>query len=129
LRRTEAVDMVKRRVRAEGLGERGCSHAFPATGITAYLENGRTRERAQQMAAHDSPKTTKLYDRTSDQIRSVRSSEYSFVASPIEQSSHERGFITHNNSSHTPGYFRSHAPGQLSVVGRVIRGGPPQSSL
>jgi hypothetical protein len=41
---------------------------FRATGITAYLENGGTIEKAQQIAAHESPKTTKLYDRTSDQV-------------------------------------------------------------
>ena len=37
-------------------------------GITAYLENGGTIENAQAMAAHESPRTTKLYDRTSDEI-------------------------------------------------------------
>jgi hypothetical protein len=36
--------------------------------FTAYLEAGGTIEKAQQIAAHESPKTTKLYDRTSDQI-------------------------------------------------------------
>ncbi len=41
------------------------SHVW-ATGITAYLSNGGTLERAQQIAAHASPKTTKLYDRTED---------------------------------------------------------------
>lgn len=41
----------------------GC-HAFRATGITAYLEAGN----AQAMAAHESPRTTKLYDRTGDEI-------------------------------------------------------------
>ncbi len=45
----------------------GC-HSFRATGITNYPEKGGTLEKAQQMAAHESPKTTKLYDRTSDQI-------------------------------------------------------------
>jgi integrase len=45
-----------------------CCHTFRATGITAYLENGGTIEKAQQIATHESPKTTKLYDRTSDQI-------------------------------------------------------------
>jgi integrase/recombinase XerD len=39
-----------------------------ATGITAYRENGGTIEHALQIACHESPKTTKLYDRTSDQI-------------------------------------------------------------
>ena len=45
----------------------GC-HTFRATGITAYLENGGTLEKAQIMAAHESPRTTKLYDRTNDQV-------------------------------------------------------------
>jgi hypothetical protein len=38
------------------------------TGITAYLENGGSIENAQAIAAHESPRTTKLYDRTSDEI-------------------------------------------------------------
>ena len=41
---------------------------FRATGITAYLENGGTIEKAQAIAAHESPRTTKLYDRTADAI-------------------------------------------------------------
>ena len=51
-----------------GLSARVCCHTFRATGITAYLENGGTLEHAQAIAAHESPRTTKLYDRTSDQI-------------------------------------------------------------
>jgi hypothetical protein len=42
--------------------------SFRATGITAYLENRGTLEHAQQIAAHESPRTTKLYDCTIDQI-------------------------------------------------------------
>jgi len=38
------------------------------TAITSYLENGGTLERAQQMAAQESARTTKLYDRTHDQV-------------------------------------------------------------
>lgn len=68
LRRNNALDMVKRRAVAAGLSARVCNHTFRATGITSYLENGGTIEKAQQIAAHESPKTTKLYDRTSDQI-------------------------------------------------------------
>lgn len=68
LDRRNAWDMVKRRAKAAGLSDRLCNHSFRATGITAYLENGGTLEHAQQIAAHESPKTTKLYDRTSDQI-------------------------------------------------------------
>jgi integrase/recombinase XerD len=32
------------------------------------LKNGGTLEHAQQIAAHESPRTTKLYDRTHDQV-------------------------------------------------------------
>jgi integrase len=60
--------MIKRRAKAAGLPERICCHTFRATGITAYLENGGTIEKAQAIAAHESPRTTKLYDRTSDEI-------------------------------------------------------------
>ncbi len=68
LRRNNALDMVKRRAKAAGLSKRVCNHTFRATGITAYLEAGGTIEKAQAIAAHESPKTTKLYDRTSDAI-------------------------------------------------------------
>jgi site-specific recombinase XerD len=37
-------------------------------GITIYLENDGRLEHAQQMAGHESPRTTKLYDRTKDEI-------------------------------------------------------------
>jgi hypothetical protein len=46
----------------------GCLTAFRATGITAYLANGGTLEHAQSMAAHESPRTTKLYDRTKERL-------------------------------------------------------------
>ena len=36
--------------------------------LSAYLQNGGTLEHAQQIAAHQSPRTTKLYDRTKDEI-------------------------------------------------------------
>ena len=38
------------------------------TAITSLLEQGVPMEKAQQMAAHESPRTTKLYDRTGDEI-------------------------------------------------------------
>lgn len=44
------------------------SHTFRATGITAYLRNGGTREHVQEMAAHESPRTTKLYDRMKERL-------------------------------------------------------------
>src|SRR3977135_1063950 len=45
----------------------GC-HTWRATGITIYLENDGRLKHAQQMAGHESPRTTKLYDRTKDEI-------------------------------------------------------------
>ena len=51
-----------------GLPSSTSCHTFRATGITAYLENGGTIEKAQAIAAHESPRTTKLYDRTSDAV-------------------------------------------------------------
>ena len=68
LSRREALAMVKRRSRHAGLGEAVCCHSFRATGITVFLHNGGTLERAAALAAHESPRTTKLYDRTADQI-------------------------------------------------------------
>jgi integrase/recombinase XerD len=66
--RFDAWAMVKRRAKEAGIAAEISPHSFRATGITAYLENGGTIEHAQQIAAHESPRTTKLYDRTNDQI-------------------------------------------------------------
>lgn len=68
LDRFEAHKMIKRRAGEAGLPKEITCHIFRATGITAYLENGGTIEHAQAIAAHESPRTTKLYDRTSDAI-------------------------------------------------------------
>lgn len=63
-----ALDLVQRKARQAGVGGRVSNHTFRATGITAYMENGGTLEKAQAIAAHESPRTTKLYDRSSDEI-------------------------------------------------------------
>jgi integrase len=68
MHRREVLAMVKRRALAAGLPPNICCHTFRATGITTYLLNGGTLEKAQQIAAHESPRTTKLYDRTSDEV-------------------------------------------------------------
>lgn len=72
LTRNDVLRMVKRRAGKAGLPsalvQKICSHTFRATGITAYLENGGTIENAQKIAAHESPRTTKLYDRTNDEL-------------------------------------------------------------
>ena len=60
--------MVRRRALSAGIGTRIGNHTFRATGITQYLRNGGRRELAQQMAAHESPRTTALYDRRDDEV-------------------------------------------------------------
>ncbi len=59
--------MIQRRAAGTGMKIKIGCHTFRATGITAYLEAGGTLENAQAMEAHESPRTTKLYDRTGDE--------------------------------------------------------------
>lgn len=68
MHRVDVYRMIAKRAKEAGLSVAVCCHTFRATGITAYLENGGTIEKAQQIAAHESPRTTKLYDRTGDEI-------------------------------------------------------------
>ena len=68
LNRVNAWHMVQRRARQAGIMEKIGNHSFRATGITAYLNAGGALEHAQGMAGHSDPKTTKLYDRTSDEV-------------------------------------------------------------
>lgn len=64
----DAYRMIRRRALAAGIKtEIGC-HTFRATGITAYLKNGGRLEIAQQMANHESARTTGLYDRRGDDV-------------------------------------------------------------
>ena len=66
--RVDVFRMIKRRVRQAELGVSANCHAFRAIGITAYLLNGGSIENAQAIAAHESARTTKLYDRTADEL-------------------------------------------------------------
>jgi integrase len=68
LSRREAHNLIRRRAAAAGINAPVSPHSFRATGITIYLENGGTLETAQKIAAHESPRTIKLYDRTNDQL-------------------------------------------------------------
>jgi site-specific recombinase XerD len=61
-------EMVQRRAKVAGLATAVCNHTFRATGITAYLGNGGTIERAAIIAGHASTRTTQLYDRRSDEV-------------------------------------------------------------
>jgi len=60
--------MIKRRAKQAGLPEEVCCHTFRATGITNYLQNGGTIETAAQIAAHESTRTTQLYNRVNEEV-------------------------------------------------------------
>ena len=60
--------MIRRHAAAAGIRAKIGCHSFRATGITNYLENGGRLEVAQQMAGHESSRTTGLYDRRGDEI-------------------------------------------------------------
>ena len=69
MNRVDAWRRIQRRAADLGFKIKIGCHTFRATGITAYLEAGGTLENAQAMAAHERPPTSKLYDRTGDQIK------------------------------------------------------------
>jgi site-specific recombinase XerD len=68
LPQANAYAMIGRRAASAGINTKIGNHTFRATGITAYLKNKGTLEHAQTIANHASPRTTKLYDRRSDEI-------------------------------------------------------------
>ena len=68
LHRVDVFRMIRRRAKQAGLKVAVCCHTFRATGITAYLDNGGSIEHAQAIANHESPRTTKLYDRTGGEL-------------------------------------------------------------
>ena len=64
----DAWRIIRRRAVVAGIHAPIGNHTFRATGITAYLGNGGALEHAQSMAAHESPRTTKLYERTKERL-------------------------------------------------------------
>lgn len=68
LPQANAFQMVRRRAVAADIETAIGNHSFRATGITAYLKNGGTLERAATMANHASTRTTQLYDRRPDDV-------------------------------------------------------------
>jgi len=63
----ETMPMIGRRAAAAGIATKLGNHSFRATGITAYLKNGGTLEKAAAMANHASTRT-QLYDRRRDEL-------------------------------------------------------------
>jgi len=68
LQQAEVYEMITRRKTAAGIATKLGNHSFRATGITAYLKNGGTLEKAVQIASHASTRTTQLYDRRLEEI-------------------------------------------------------------
>jgi integrase/recombinase XerD len=68
LAQANAYMMIQRRALAAGVRTKISCHSFRATGITTYLQNGGKLEVAQQMAGHESARTTGLYDRRNDSV-------------------------------------------------------------
>ncbi len=68
LPQANAYAMSGRRARVARINTRVGNHTFRATGITAYLKNGGTLEKAAAMANHASTRTTQLYDRRRDKV-------------------------------------------------------------
>jgi site-specific recombinase XerD len=61
LPQANAYAMIQRRAKAADITTKIGNHTFRATGVTAYLKNGGTLEKAAQMANHASTRTTQLY--------------------------------------------------------------------
>ena len=60
--------MIRRRAAGADIATKIGNHTFCATGITAYVKNGGTLEKAANMANHASTRTTQLYDRRRDDV-------------------------------------------------------------
>lgn len=63
LSRSDVYKMMRRRTERLDLPPLYGCHTLRATGITQFLQNGGTLEKAQKIAGHASPETTKLYNR------------------------------------------------------------------
>jgi hypothetical protein len=59
----DAYRMIQRRA-----ADAGIKTTFRVTGIITYLKNNGTLEHAQYVVNHESPRTTKLYDRRTEEI-------------------------------------------------------------
>ncbi len=68
LPQANAYAMIRRRALVAGIATEVGNHSFRATGITAYLKNVGTLEKAASMANHASTRTTQLYDRRRDEM-------------------------------------------------------------
>lgn len=68
MHRSDALRMIKRQAKKAKIETQIGCHTWRATGITNFIANGGSLENAAKIAAHESSRTTMLYDRTSDAI-------------------------------------------------------------
>ena len=68
LPQANAYAMIQRRAKSAGITTRVGNHTFRATGVTTYLKNGGTLDRAARMANLASTRTTQLYDRHAEDL-------------------------------------------------------------
>jgi hypothetical protein len=68
LPQANAYAMIRWHALAAGLATKVGKHSSRATGITAYLKDGGTLEKAASMAKHASTRTTQLDDRRRDEM-------------------------------------------------------------
>lgn len=65
---SDGYRVMARRAKAAGIDTKVGNHSCRATGITAYLKNSGTLEKAASMANHASTRTTQLYDRRNEEM-------------------------------------------------------------
>ena len=106
------------------------------TGITTFPDNGGTLEQAQEIASHASPKTTKLYDRTSDQITLDQEPDGHALRPPTpamrcvsipgrwDATSRRRARIAHSNSRGLRSDFSAQSAKKTSNFWPEKRAGP-----
>src|SRR4029077_1322509 len=66
--RRSVLKLVEKRAKISGILKQVCCHSFRATGVTEYMNSGGTIEIAQRIAGHTSSSTSRIYDRSADQL-------------------------------------------------------------
>jgi lysine 2,3-aminomutase len=66
--RLDAWRMIRQRALTVGILAPVGDHWFRGTGIAAYLAHGGALAHAREMAAHESPRTSRLHDRTKERL-------------------------------------------------------------
>ena len=61
LSQANAWYMIRYYAKKAGINKHVCCHSFRGSGITTFLNNGGELEKAQHIAAHSSPNTTRTF--------------------------------------------------------------------